>query len=71
MAIAFAYGFHTFIVYLRETVVLYAFEGGDKQNGGIGFARLRSAIKRYSSYSANLSRENKNHRENAVPVDLS
>lgn len=71
MAIAFAYGFHTFSGYLREkVVVLYAFKGSDKQTGGIGFARLRSAIERYSSYSAKLSRQKKNHRENAVSVDL-
>ena len=73
MAIAFAYGFHTFNGYLREkVVVLYAFEGGDKQTACIGFAsaqRLRT-IERYSSYSAKLSRENKNYRENAVPVHL-
>ena len=45
-------------------------KGGDKQTGCIGFARLRSAIERYSSYSAELSREFKNYRENAALLIL-
>lgn len=64
-------GFKTFSGYLQmKVVVLYAFEGGDKETGCIGFVRLRGAIERYSSYSAKLSRENKNYRYSAVPADL-